>query len=149
MTLLLNLTSTLCIGLLIGTEFAVSVFVNPVLRKLDGRAQTEAIRLFARRLGTAMPFWYSLSLLLLIIETVARRQQSGALLLCTASAIWVAVIFLTLLFLVPINNRMAQMKPGVLSESAQREHKRWNFLHHFRVAALGAAMALFLAGIHV
>jgi hypothetical protein len=56
MMLALNVVTTLCIGLLIGTEFAVSAFINPILRKLDSRAQASAIRLFAKRLGTAMPF---------------------------------------------------------------------------------------------
>ena len=55
---LLNLTTTMCMGLLIGVEFAVSAFLNPVLWRLDQPAQSAAIRLFARRLGTAMPFWY-------------------------------------------------------------------------------------------
>jgi len=49
MMIVLDIVTAVCIGLLIGTEFAVSVFINPILRKLDDRAQAHAIRLFARR----------------------------------------------------------------------------------------------------
>src|SRR6185437_9691670 len=70
MTVFLYIATTVCIGLLIGTEFAVSVFINPVLRKLDDRTQAKAVSLFAARLGRAMPFWYGLSLLLLLIEAI-------------------------------------------------------------------------------
>lgn len=148
MTFLLDVVTILCIGLLIGTEFAVSAFINPVLHKLDDRAHADAIRLFARRLGFAMPFWYVGSLLLLLLETAARFRQSGVLLLGAASGIWIAVIVLTLLFLVPINNRMARMDPGEFRGKAQREHQRWDVLHRVRVAALSTAMVLFLAGVY-
>ncbi len=102
---LLDIVTTVCIGLLIGTEFAVAVFINPILRKLEVREELRAIRLFAAKLGAAMPFWYCASLLLLIAEAVWRYGEKGYLLLIAAGAIWVAVIVLTLLFLVPINNR--------------------------------------------
>lgn len=148
MNFLLDVITIMCIGLMIGTEFAVSAFVNPVLRKLDDRAQAGAIRLFARRLGMAMPFWYGCSLLLLVLETIGRRHQSGLLLLEAASGIWTAVIVLTLIFLVPINNRLARMDPGGFRGAAQMEHQRWDFLHRLRVAALSTAMVLFLMGIH-
>jgi len=148
MTFLLDLITVLCIGPLIGTEFAVSAFINPVLRKLDARAQADSIRLFARRLGFAMPFWYGASLVFLLLETAMRFRQSGVLLLSAASGIWIAVIVLTLLFLVPINNRMARMDPGEFAGTAYREHQRWDLLHRFRVAALSTAMILFLIGIH-
>lgn len=58
MTNFLNLVSIVSIGLMIGTEFAVSVFINPILLRLDEPARSEAVRLFGRKLGKAMPFWY-------------------------------------------------------------------------------------------
>ena len=57
----LDIVTTVCIGLLIGTEFAVSVFINPVLQRLDTGTRMKTISYFAKRLGTAMPFWYALS----------------------------------------------------------------------------------------
>jgi uncharacterized membrane protein len=141
---ILDILTTGCIGLLIGTELAVAVFIDPILWKLENPLQLTATRLFARRLGTAMPFWYVASLLLLIAETIVRRHQSGAPLLALASVIWAAVIVLTILFLVPINNRLAQLGSTSVAEVARQQHRKWDRMHRYRVAALGAAMFCFL-----
>lgn len=142
-----NIAITVSIGLLTGVELAVSVFVNPVLRMLDNRSQSEAIRLFARRLGAAMPFWYIASFLLLVAATVRHLHQPGVLLLAVATGIWVAVILLSVLWLVPINNRLARMDIGAFPEAAQQEHQRWDGLHRLRVAALAVAFVFFLSAI--
>jgi uncharacterized membrane protein len=122
MTSLLNIATILSVGLMIGTEFAVSAF---------------------------MPFWYGLNLLLLVAEAVLLRHQPGFLLLDTAIAIWSVVIVLTLLFLVPIANRMARLTPDAPAAGALAEQQKWDSMHRVRVAALIAAMVLFLIGIHV
>lgn len=149
MILLLNIAAIVSIGLMIGVEFAVWAFINPILRKLPDQPRAQAIVLFARKLGTVMPFWYASNLLLLIAEWVLLRHTSGALLLATATGIWVTVIVLTLIFLVPINNRLAREEAHAAADHAHREHKRWDSLHRVRVVALGAAMVLFLVAIHV
>jgi uncharacterized membrane protein len=141
----LDTITTVCIGLLIGTEFAVSVFINPVLWKLEAGAQAQAISLFARKLGAAMPVWYAISFLLLLIETFIRRHGPGSPLLINASAIWAAVIVLTLLFLVPINNRLTRLADS-LPDEARRSHKKWDRLHRLRIVALAVSMICFLVG---
>jgi uncharacterized membrane protein len=144
---LLDVFTTVCIGLLIGTEFAVAVFINPILRKLGSREELRAIRLFAAKLGTAMPFWYGVSFLLLIAELVFRHREVGAMLLVAASAIWAAVIVLTILFLVPINNRLARVDLDAPAEPVLNEHGRWDAMHRWRVASLTAAMICFLLAV--
>jgi uncharacterized membrane protein len=146
---LLDIVTTLCIGLMIGTEFAVSVFINPILGKLEQSAEAQATRLFALKLGAIMPFWYGLSLLLLVAEMVVRRHQPGVTLLGAASAIWVGVIVFTVLLLVPINNRIAKMDSDGFTERLRREHRRWNSLHRWRVLALGTAMICLLIGMRL
>jgi hypothetical protein len=147
MILFLNIVTTVCLGLLIGNELAVSAFINPILNRLDDHAQAQGIRLFAKRLGGVMPFWYGASLLLMVTGAIARRFGPGALLLTTACALWAAVIIHTILVLVPINNRMIQMDPGRVSPDAKREHEKWDRLHRLRVAALAASMVCFLAAV--
>jgi uncharacterized membrane protein len=147
--LVLDIATSFCIGLLIGNEIAVWAFIDPILWKLDDRAQIQAISMFAARLGTAMPFWYALSLALLLLETFLRRHEAGVPLTLASSAIWAAVVILTVLFLVPINNRLARMEPSLSSESAKREHRRWDALHRLRVVMLAVSMACFLIGGHV
>jgi len=143
----LDILTAVCIGLLIGTEFTVSAFINPILHRLDTGTRMKTISYFAKRLGTAMPFWYSLSLLLLIGEAVLRRNSNSESLLTTAGALWFAVIVLTLIFLVPINNRMMRLDANSPSESSLREHKRWELLHRGRVVALAASMVCFLLAV--
>jgi uncharacterized membrane protein len=142
--LILNVTTIVCIGLMIGVEFAVSAFINPVLSKLDNGARMHATRLFAAKLGFVMPLWYGVGLLLLLIETFAFRHQSQVLLLAVASGIWALVIILTLLFLVPINNRLARSQTSTMNDQTQREHRKWDAMHRVRVLALTTAMILLL-----
>jgi uncharacterized membrane protein len=122
----------------------VSIFINPILWKLENPVQLTATRLFAKRLGTAMPFWYVASFVLLIAETIVRRHESGAALLAISSVIWATVIVLTILFLVPINNRLAQTGSTSVAEVALQQHRKWDRMHRYRVAALGASMFCFL-----
>jgi uncharacterized membrane protein len=145
--ILLDIVTTVCIGLLIGTEFAVSVFINPILQRLDTATRMKAISFFAKRLGTAMPFWYAMSALLLIAEAVLRRHTDGMSLLTTASALWLAVILLTLIFLVPINNRMMRLDSSSSAEASLRQHKTWDVLHRGRVTVLAASMVCFLLAV--
>jgi Domain of unknown function (DUF1772) len=146
---ILNVATILCIGFLIGAELTVSVFLNPILWKLDFAAQATAIPLFARRLGRAMPVWYIASLLLLLWETITHRRESLVVLLGVATALWVAAIALSLLSLVPIANRMARMDANGWTKSAQRELRKWDGLHRVRVAVLAVAMIFFLAGLGI
>lgn len=146
---LLTIVTIICIGMLIGVEFAVSVFINPVIRQWDAGAQANAIRMFARRLGKAMPPWYIASFALLITEAIVHRHAPGKVLLIIASALWAAVILLTILFLVPINNRMAELRPEAFSVEAKQAHKKWDALHRVRVGMLGVAMVCFLLAVHI
>jgi uncharacterized membrane protein len=146
---ILNFATILCIGLLIGAEFAVSAFVNPVLNKLDLAAKAEATRLFARLLGTVMPVWYVVSLLLLLAETIIHLHNPVIAWLGAAVAFWVAAMVLSIVSLVPINNRIARMSADEWTESTQRDHRKWNALHRLRVIALAVAMIFFMAGIGI
>jgi hypothetical protein len=145
----LDIVTIVCIGLLIGTEFSVAVFINPILNMLDERTQANAISLFARRLGTSMPFWYATSLALLISSAIVHRHEMGYSMLIAANVIWAAVIIHTLLVLVPINNRMIELKSALISPEARRDHVKWDSLHRLRVLALSAAMVCFLVAIRI
>jgi len=145
--LALDILSILLIGPLIGVEFAVSAFVNPVLAQVGGFGEAAGTRLFARRLGTFMPFWYALCLILLIAEGAVRRHETDFLWIAAAAVLWAIVIFITVSFLVPINNRIAAMNPDDYNSSLRTQHTRWDRLHRGRVVFLALAMASFLIGI--
>lgn len=145
----LYIATILCIGLMIGVEFAVSAFVNPLLKQLDDVAQARATQLFGRKLGTVMPFWYIGSLLLLVCATVARMHQPGFARLLVATILWVVAILMSIFLLVPINNRLVRMPAGAFTPTARQEHRTWDSLHRVRVLILILAMVLFLVGIGV
>ena len=145
--MILNVLSIVSIGLMVGTELAVSAFINPILSQLDSVAEAHATSLFARKLGFVMPFWYVLNLLLLIAEAVVHRHGQGTVLLATASALWVLVIIFTLLVLVPINNRIIAMTSKGYSDKLKQQHTRWDMLHRWRVVVLSIAMVTLLIGI--
>ena len=147
--MILDVVTVLCIGLLIGTEFAVSAFINPILERLGEAPRAQATAMFGRRLGFAMPFWYSGSLALLIAETVVRWHVAGDGWLIGACAIWVAVIVVTLAVLVPINNRLTKLDGTAFPAEAQQQHRKWDNLHRVRVAALAAATVCLLVAVGV
>ena len=147
--MVLDVVTTVCIGLLIGTEFAVSAFINPILEKLDDRARAQAVGMFGKRLGFVMPFWYAGSLVLLVVGTVARWHGAGEGLLIAACAIWVAVIAVSLLVLVPINNRMIKLDAKAFPADTQMELRKWEMWHLVRVGASNAAAVCFLVAVRV
>ena len=143
----LDIAAALSLALLTGTEFAVSAFVNPVLWRLDDRSQSLAVKAFADKLGSAMPPWYGANLLLLIIETVLRRHHPGGIFFLWSCILWALVILFTVLFLVPLNNRLRQMQTHLLSAADRQTHRKWDARHRLRVAVLILACILFLYGI--
>ena len=149
MTSFLTSAAIVSIGLMIGSEFTVWVFINPILWELEEPARAQAVSLFAKKLGAAMPFWYIANFLILLTVAVLLRHQPTAWLAGVAVGIWAAAIVLTLIFLVPINSRLAQQDSAMSLDQAHREHKQWDALHRVRVLALGAAFVLLLAAVNL
>ena len=139
----LDVFTIVCTGLMVGNELAVSLFVNPVVRKLDDDAQMKALSLFARLLGRAMPVWYVLCLVLLVVEAYLRRDGW----IMAAVIVWVAIIVWTLAVLVPINNRVAALAGNVSQAGWKESHKRWDRLHRLRILLLVVAMVCLSYGI--
>jgi uncharacterized membrane protein len=57
------------------------------------------------------------------------------------------VIVVTILFLVPINNRLVHADLDAAPEPALVEHGHWDAMHRWRVATLTAAMVCFLIAV--
>ncbi len=144
--LFLDVLTILCTGLMIGNELTVSLFINPIVWKLDDNSQAKALSLFAGLLGKVMPFWYALSLVLMLVEVYVRRHQPGESLLLIAVGLWIAIIVYTITTLVPINNRIARLA-GVLAVGWREEHKKWDRYHRWRIVLLLIAMVCFVLGV--
>ena len=137
---LFNIVTIFVVFVMLGVEFCVSAFINPVMRQLDTEPQAKALSLFAGLLGIVMPFWYGACLLLLAVQAWLHRGTAVYCLLLTAALIWIGVIVFTLAVLVPINNRIAARS----ADNWQEQHRRWNNLHILRVLLLSVAAFLLL-----
>ncbi len=140
---ILNLLAIVSISLMIGVELCVAVFINPVLRRLPVEMQLQVIPLFAKRLGTAMPFWYAANFVILLVETYFHRGMYDFVQGVVATSIWGATILFTLFFLLPINSRLVRLDPVTMPDW-QAQHRRWDILHYVRVALLLAAFVIAL-----
>ena len=122
---------------LLGVEFSVSAFVNPVVWRLEPESQLKTLSRFAVVGGKVMPVWYLVSTLLLGIQTWLCWLTPGRSILLTVDAILVLIAVASIFVLVPLNSRVAEG-----AADWQRIHRIWDRIHRVRIAAL--AIAAFL-----
>ncbi|WP_406817089.1 DUF1772 domain-containing protein [Mycobacterium sp. M23085] len=127
-------------GLLVGVELAVAVFFHPLIARLPDDAFRAARGGAGRALGTTMPFWYAVVLLLLASLAIQERGEQRDWLCGVAAGLMAAVILLTVTMLVPINNRIAKW-PST-GEVSRELAARWDRRHRVRVILLMAVFVL-------
>jgi uncharacterized membrane protein len=93
-------------------------------------------------LGAVMPFWYIGSLILSAVWAIAGWHHHGAGLVVIAAALLILSVIMSILLLVPINNRGKTWTPENLPEDWKEQTNRFDRLHHVRVAVIIAAFAL-------
>lgn len=142
----LDIFVILCACFMVGNELTVSLFINPVILRLEERTRAAILPLFAALLGKAMPIWYALSLVLIFIEAYFHRHQPTLTPLLIAAAIWIAVIVYSIAMLVPINNRLAALAKNAPTDWPQ-QHRKWEILHRWRILLLTIAMVFLLHGL--
>src|SRR5690242_15243574 len=112
------------VGVMVGVEFAVAVFVNPMLRRLPVGPSLEARADGGRVLGRVMPFWDVASLILTVGQAVATWGGPAAAAAVAASALLVVSVVMSVAWLVPLNNRSmtwtADDHPGDWREQHER-----------------------------
>ena len=144
--------STLCVvtatvvGLMVGVEFAVAVFVNPIMLRLPAGQSIEARADGGRVLGRVMPFWYFGSLILTAWLSAATwgRPAGGAAV--AAAALLAVSVVMSITLLVPINNRSKTWTADLHPADWREQQRRWDRLHYARVAILVAAFVLTAVG---
>jgi uncharacterized membrane protein len=116
----LSVVAIVVAGLMVGTELAIAVFVHPTLDKLPDDVHQPAASAIARVLGTVMPVWYPLVLVLTLAETILDWRQSGHLpiWLATSAILWILASVYSLTSLVPINTRIASWKKSTPPSAA-------------------------------
>jgi uncharacterized membrane protein len=138
----LEVFTTVVVGVMVGVEFAVAVILRRILDALPGDAGQLGHAHGGRMLGAVMPFWYIGSLILSAFWAIAGWHRHGAGLVVIAAALLIVSVLMSVLLLVPINNRNKTWTPENRPADWQRQLNRWNRLHYLRVAVIVAAFAL-------
>jgi uncharacterized membrane protein len=132
------------VGIMVGVEFAVAVFVNPIMLRLPAGSSLEARADGARVLGRVMPFWYFGSLILTAGLAAATWGKPAAGAAIAAAALLAVSVVMSIALLVPINNRSAGWTADDHPDDWREQHQRWDRLHYARVAILVTAFVLTL-----
>jgi hypothetical protein len=119
---------------LLGVEFSVSAFMNPAASRLEPESQLEVLSRSVLVLGKVMPVWYSISTLLLGIQTWLRWRTPERSILLAADAIMVLIALASILLLVPLASRVAEG-----AADWQRINRIWDRRNRVRIAALACA----------
>jgi len=143
----LGVLTVVVVGVMVGVEASVAFVLNRILDALPGDGGQLGRAHGGRMLGALMPFWYGTSLVLSAVWAVAAWGQSGTELVVIAAVLLVVSVAMSLLLLVPINNRnktwTAENRPADWEEQIHR----WDRFHHVRVAVIIAAFALLAAAL--
>lgn len=141
----LEIVTVVVVGLMVGVEFAVAFVMNPIFSALPDDSNQRARSHGGRMLGALMPFWYIGSLILSAIWAIAGWNEGGAGLVVAGGVLLIISIAMSLLLLVPINNRGKTWTPENRPADWKEQMKRWDGYHYARVAVIIAAFALLVA----
>ncbi|MFJ9539195.1 anthrone oxygenase family protein [Streptomyces sp. NPDC101225] len=143
----LEVVTTVIVGVMVGVEFSVLFVVNPILNALPEDSGQLGHAHGGRMLGAVMPVWYIGSLVLVALWAVAGRHHAGVGLVVTAGALLVLSVVMSLLLLVPINNRNKTWTPQNRPEDWKQQLDRWVRWHYVRVAVIIAAFAVLVTAL--
>ncbi|MGW2618460.1 anthrone oxygenase family protein [Streptomyces sp. NPDC001500] len=143
----LEVVTTVVVGVMVGVEFAVAFVMNRILNALPEDSRQRGHAHGGRMLGAVMPVWYIGSLALVAVWAVAGRHHHGAGLVVTAGALLLLSVVMSVLLLVPINNRNKTWTPENRPADWQEQLQRWERFHYVRVAVIIAAFTLLVTAL--
>jgi uncharacterized membrane protein len=147
MQMILGIVTVVVVGVMVGVEFAVAVFVEPIFDRLPADGGVAARSDGARVLGRVMPFWYIGSLVLAAVWAAVAWGAAATPAVLVAAALLVLSVLMSVTLLVPINNRVAVWAAdGVPTDWREQVH-RWNRFHYLRVAVIVAAFVLLVVAV--
>ncbi|MFF4655230.1 anthrone oxygenase family protein [Streptomyces sp. NPDC001381] len=147
MLVALEIVTVVVVGVMVGVEFSVAFVINPILKALPDDSSQRGRSHGGRMLGAVMPFWYIGSLVLSAVWAVAGRHHDGAGLVVVAGALLILSVVMSLLLLVPINDRGKTWTVENRPEDWKEQMNRWDRFHYVRVAVIVAAFTLLVAAL--
>ncbi|MFC9536214.1 anthrone oxygenase family protein [Streptomyces sp. NPDC056975] len=143
----LEVVTTVIVGVMVGVEFSVAFVMNRIFNALPEDSGQLGRAHGGRMLGAVMPFWYIGSLVLVAVWAVAGWHHHGTGLVVTAGALLMLSVIMSILLLVPINNRGKTWTPENRPADWKEQMNRWDRWHYVRVAIIIAAFALLAAAL--
>ncbi|MEU6298561.1 DUF1772 domain-containing protein [Streptomyces erythrochromogenes] len=143
----LEVFTVVVVGVMVGVEVSVAFVINRILDALPEDSGQLGRSHGGRMLGAVMPVWYIASLVLVAVWAVAGRRDPGAGLVVTAGALLILSVIMSILLLVPINNRGKTWTPENRPADWKEQMNRWERYHYVRVAVIVAAFALLAAAL--
>ncbi|MFI2780762.1 anthrone oxygenase family protein [Streptomyces sp. ALB3] len=143
----LEVFTTVVVGVMVGVEFSVAFVMNRIFNALPGDGGQLGRAHGGRMLGAVMPAWYITSLVLVAVRAVAGWGRDGTGLVVTAGALLLLSVIMSVLLLVPINNRGKTWTPENRPADWKQQMNRWDRYHYVRVAVIVAAFTLLAAGL--
>lgn len=143
-----HLLNLLLAGTLAGNEFGTLVAVHPAFSELSDADHIRAEQEITGRYGAIMPFWMSLVIVscLPVLVLIRDRRSSEFRLTLAGMGCFVAMLAITLLGNVPINNSILELSPETDSGEFARLRERWDQLHTARVLLDIAGFVLLCLG---
>jgi uncharacterized membrane protein len=140
----IELAALLVLGLMCGSELNVAAFGHPTLSRQPLETHILVRSSFAAMFGRVMPFWMMGSTLLnlLLLMPLVHLNQSARRFAAILFAIQVCAVVFSIIFPVPINNRIAKWTPQSLPHDWDALEHRWDLYHSFRTVGLVVAFAL-------
>ncbi|MEU0133442.1 DUF1772 domain-containing protein [Streptomyces sp. NPDC006296] len=143
----LEVFTVVVVGVMVGVEFSVAFVMNRIFDALPGDGGQLGRAHGGRILGSVMPFWYIGSLVLVAVRAVAGWHHDGTGLTVTAGVLLIVSVIMSVLLLVPINNRGKTWTPENRPEDWKEQMNRWDRFHYVRVAVIVAAFTLLVAAV--
>jgi uncharacterized membrane protein len=143
-----HLINLILVSLLVGTEFAVSFFVHPVLRGLPQSVHLASVQVIGRILGKVMPIWMPLIIVSVLPVLYFIGDPNSAAFWLTAAGMLCIVLMLAISLFgnVPINKQVIEWNPQSPPDNWLELRNRWDSLHRVRVVLDIAALILLLLG---
>ncbi|MER5706863.1 DUF1772 domain-containing protein [Streptomyces sp. NPDC042898] len=143
----LQVFTTVVVGVMVGVEFSVAFVINRILDALPEDSGQLGRAHGGRMLGAVMPVWYISSLVLVAVWAIAGWSDQGTGLVVTAGALLIVSVLMSVLLLVPINNRSKTWTPEDRPADWKEQGDRWDRYHYARVAVIIGAFALLVAAL--
>jgi uncharacterized membrane protein len=146
-----HLINLVLVSIFVGTNFAVSFFVHPVLSCLPQSVHIASVQVLGRILGKVMPIWIPLIIVsALPVLYFIDNTNSNAFWLTVAGTLCIVIMLgVTLLGNSPINKQVIEWNPQSPPDNWLELRNRWDNLHRVRVALDIVALIFLLLGVLV